>query len=143
LKWDYTQQVDVTNLWAQAVALYKQGFSWELNEEEKALQATVNAQYEMDSVLANYFFERFKVDPSSESFVTVADILDKLFLAGLRGNQQANMNDLARLMKKLNVEKFRARVGSKRPVAYKGIIQLDQETGEPKYQPNLQEEIPF
>jgi hypothetical protein len=139
LKWDYTQQVDVTNLWAQAVALYKEGYSWELNKEEKALQNAVNAQYEMDSALGVYFFEHFQIDPASDSYITVADILDRLYMAGLRGNQQSLMNELARLMKKLGVDKIRPRVGDKRPVAYRGIVKLDPETGEPI---PIQKELP-
>jgi hypothetical protein len=132
LNWNYLTEVDSSNLWAQAVALYKKGYPWQLKPEEARLQREINARYEMDSIVATKFFEYFTVEPESEEFTTVDDIIGTLESAGLKGHQQANLNELARLMKKMGATRFRARVGKKRPTAYKGVRHWeDKDNNEP------------
>lgn len=125
INWDYTK-LDINKLWAQAVGLYRRGEPWQLTADETALQNSINAQYEMTSVLSTYFFELYRVDPTnSEAYELTYDILKALEDAGLKGSQQANLNELARLLKKLGAESFRARVSGKRPSAFRGVIKLN------------------
>jgi hypothetical protein len=127
INWDYTK-LDVTQLWAQAVGLYRRGEPWVLTADETSLQNSINAQYEMTSVLSTYFFELYRVDPSNtEAYQLTYDILKALEDAGLKGSQQANLNELGRLLKKLGAEPFRAKVGNKRPSAYRGVMRLEPE----------------
>jgi predicted P-loop ATPase len=125
IDWNYTK-LDVSRLWAQAVALYRQGEPWVLTPDETALQKSINAQYEMTSVLSTYFFEFYRVDPSNkEAYELTYEILQTLETAGLKGSQQANLNELSRLLKKLGAESFRARVDGKRPSAYRCVVRLE------------------
>ena len=129
INWDYDKELDIKQLWAQAYALYKSGEPWQLTKDECVQRDFINAQYEMQSVFGILFFEYFQVKPQSEDFETVADILSTLELYGLKGSQQANLNELSRLMKKLGCEKFRPRIGDVRPTAYKGVRKLDKKEG--------------
>jgi hypothetical protein len=118
----YSTELDIKNLWAQAVELYRVGTPWRLSAEEANKQRAINIEYEMLSAVATKFFEIYAIDPNSETIVTLDDIVSGLELAGLRSSQQATIQEVARLMKKLGIEKFRARVGLRRPTAYRGIV---------------------
>ena len=45
IDWGYST-IDKMQLWAQAVALFRSGFSWELSADERAYQAQANAHHE-------------------------------------------------------------------------------------------------
>ena len=124
IRWDYAEYVDINNLWAQAVALYRRGEPWALTPEEELQQNVINERYQMDSPISLYFSEHYTVDPESDKYETVADIIQTLEFAGLKGNQRANMHELSRLMKKLGAETYRPKINGKRPRAYKGVINL-------------------
>lgn len=125
IDWGYAK-LDITKLWAQAVALYRQGEAWQLTREETELQNSINAQYEMTSVLSTYFFEFYRVDPTNkEAFELTYEMLQTLETAGLKGSQQANLNELGRLLRKLGAEPFRAKVGGKRPSAFRGVMKIE------------------
>lgn len=117
----YRQEFDPANLWRQAVALYKAGESGQLTPEEKAKQKEINQAYEMESVLSSFFFDSYQVDPGSNRFTPVTEILQTLELAGLRGSQDANAKELARLMKRLNLPPVRSSTGT-RARGYRGIV---------------------
>ncbi len=127
IRWDYADYVDINDLWAQAVALYKKGEQWGLTPEEKSRQKLINEKYQMDSPVAMFFAEHYTIDPNSDKYETVADIMDVLFVAGLKGNQRANMHELSRLMKRMGAETYRPKINGKRPRAYKGVISLKDE----------------
>lgn len=121
------EELDINKLWAQAVGLYRRGERWQLSKKERAIRDSINAQYEMTSILSTYFFEYYRVDPSNKDASELTyDILNTLELAGLKGSQQANMNELSRLLRRLGAEQFRARVGGKRPTAYRGVLPLEE-----------------
>lgn len=125
INWDYSQALDINQLWAQAFALYKMGESWELNPEERQLQQLINAQYEMQSIFSVLFFEHYEVVPHSQAYEKAADILSTLETYGLKGNQQANLNELSRLMKQLGCKKSRPRTEPGRPISYRGVQKID------------------
>ena len=125
INWDYSQALDIKQLWAQATALYKTGEPWELTPEERQQRDFINSQYQMQSVFAILFFEHYQVTHQSEVYETAANILSTLEFYGLRGSQQANLNELSRLMKQLGCKKSRPRVGDARPIAYIGVQKID------------------
>lgn len=118
----YSEHAQAENLWAQAVALYKQGTPWRLQPAEVKLQREVNARYEMDSVLSILFFEHFEIGDQQDKWKTANEIIQVLEDNGLKGNQQANFNELGRLMKRFGVESFRPKTAVGRPRAYRGIV---------------------
>lgn len=120
IDFDYTQ-LDPALLWAQAVAMYKAGEPWALTREERQKQAEINTNYEIDSVVSLLLFEHFEITEDPNAYTTAADILSELELAGLKGNQQANANEIGRIMKRLGVQDFRPLVNGRRPRAYRGV----------------------
>lgn len=122
------QRLNPVNLWAQAIALYRQGERWELTPEEKARQREINSQYEVESPLTTFFFENYYVDPASPRFETVVSILNTLETAGLKGSQDMNAKELARLMKRLGAVPARdPRRGSGRSRGYRGVVAIENE----------------
>lgn len=131
INWSYRQEVDINQVWAQAVNLYKSGEPWKLTPQEKEQQNQVNSGYEMESFVHVLFNEYWKVDPQSSEWQTLNKMMEKMEQNGLKGSQQTNMNELVRILKKGGAKRFRARVsdvnGSYRPVAYKGVVALKEE----------------
>lgn len=130
INWRYMHDVNVENLWAQAVALYRKGEPWRLTKEEQKLQREINARYEMDSVLGLMFFDHYQIVDDPERFTTATEIIKTLELSGLKGNQQAAYNELGRLMKRLGADSFRPLVNGSRPRAYRGVVPV--KDAEPK-----------
>lgn len=124
----YSKEMRAEQLWAQAMALYKKGEQWRLTAEEERQQKENNLIYQMESVISIYFNKHYKFDPDSKHYETIADIIDTLRESGMRSNDRAIMNELARLMNQVGAKRIRPRVGSSRPVAYQGIqlLTIDQ-----------------
>lgn len=132
---NYTQDIEVKNLWAQAVACYRKKFTWKLKPQEVALQQQINARYELTSVLGDMFFEHFAIVNDTNKRTGSTEILKTLEEAGLKGSQEINMRELARLMKKLNCDTCHISEGGKRLRGYKRVVPADQV--------KEQEQIPF
>lgn len=81
---DYKDKIDVNQLWAQLVHLYKNGESPELLPEEKeALQATYT-EHEVENPLQTYLQMYFTIDPSNENLECfTADIITRLQAFGV------------------------------------------------------------
>lgn len=124
INWEYAANMRPEQLWAQAMALYKKGESWNLTQDEKQRQKETNLTYQMESVISIYFYKHYKFDEESTRYETVADLIATLRESGLRANDRVLMNDLSRLMNQLGAKKVRPRIGDVRPVAYEGIIPL-------------------
>ena len=113
IRHDYITELDTEQLWAQAIHLYRAGEPHELTPTEAKKRDIINARYEMDSIVAEYFVEQFEVTGDENDFTTTKEIIKALTDVGLKGNQRANMNELARLMKKWEVKAGRASTGNR------------------------------
>ena len=69
IDWSYAKNVDVNQVWAQAVALYKAGEPWELTPEEKGLSNAINRLYEVDNPITQYLLRHFEMDSSQKAWV--------------------------------------------------------------------------
>jgi predicted P-loop ATPase len=117
------QKCNRDQLWAQVMHLYRSGEPWRLTAEEEAAQKLINAEYETESYLEGLLWKVFIADPTAPIMPSV-EIMKHLEDAGLKGSQQLNLKELARVMTKAGIEKGRGRardVGEKRPSGYKGI----------------------
>jgi hypothetical protein len=125
--WAYLKEANVEQMWAQAVSFYKSGKPWNLQPDEITMQREINARYEMESIVFTKFYEYFYVDPTSDEYVTVDEIISTMELGGLRNNQNNTQNELARIMKKAGAERIRPRVAgvAGRPTAYKGVTRWE------------------
>jgi hypothetical protein len=125
INWFYEQECHIDQIWAEAVALYKQGETSKLTEaEEQQLQNDILPQHEtinlMDDLIALCFDH---VTPEEEAkdhiyFLNAVDILLTIERQGyVRRNNAADFRELARGMKKAGFEKYRTGVER----GYRGI----------------------
>lgn len=120
--WDYETTVDVNQLWAELYQAYKDGEAWELTRHEQEIQSEINNTHLTASPLEDLLLEWFEVDPSQdERFMSTMDILEKLELCGLKGEQFRNKMELGTVLTKLGLKQTQRRVNNKRQRGYVGI----------------------
>lgn len=122
INWSYEKEMDASQLWAQAVHLYRTGMGWQLTPEESTGQEKIQANYESTTPLEDMFFELFTIDSNASQYMTSIEIIKRLEDNGLKGNQNQNFKDLKTLLQRLKVPKGRPRVGDSRVWSYRGII---------------------
>jgi predicted P-loop ATPase len=119
INWDYTQNVDVDQVWAEAYQLYDIGEPWRLRQDERDLQRQLNKEFEVTTPLEEMFLKFYTIDRTSNHWTPAIDIVLELEDRGLKGNQHRTSIELGALMSKLGVEKGRPRPG--RQTSYKGV----------------------
>ncbi|MCA9875473.1 MAG: bifunctional DNA primase/polymerase [Anaerolineales bacterium] len=124
----YLTTVDVNRLWAQAYALYLNGFSYKLTEEEEAIQSEINKLYQKEAVIETYFYQALEIVdiPGPLDWLNLTEALEALHLAGLqRTNQQENADNLRRILNSHGFTNHNARLRlpytARRPKGYQGL----------------------
>lgn len=75
IDFSYTD-LDINQLWAEAVALYRNGESYRLTPDELALQTRINSQFEVADPMEDVINEHYIADP--KGFVLASELLDKV-----------------------------------------------------------------
>tara|TARA_R110002072_G_scaffold238939_1_gene396652 strand:+ start:48103 stop:50307 length:2205 start_codon:yes stop_codon:yes gene_type:complete len=79
IDWEYSKKVNMDQVWAQAFALYHQGFYYQLTREEREIREEVNRSHEVRSnesdLITKYFTVIKKTDKYAE-FMSLVDIED-------------------------------------------------------------------
>lgn len=128
---NYSKEVDINQVWGQAVALFKSGEAWILEGDEYNLAEQINTSYEVENPLIQYLFKYFDIDPKQTEWVMPAtDILDIL-----RSNNVGPKDihwlsqQVSSALNKLNVDKNRRRIEGSNPVTVRiGIKQKNGNT---------------
>jgi predicted P-loop ATPase len=70
-------QINPSQLWAQAVHLYRQGYDWQLSKQDRKLQADINKEYTIENPMAAEVLAYFEVNPNitDDDFVSTRDIM--------------------------------------------------------------------
>lgn len=74
-------KVNINNVWAQAMSLYKAGFDFNLTAEEKEERDTLNKEYELSSMEKDLIISLYEVAPEPGlpyTFVTKTDVYMKI-----------------------------------------------------------------
>ena len=121
IDWDYSRQVDVNAVWAEALALYRAGENWRLASDEKRLAAEVNRTYEIREPIEDMIVKYFDLTRNQADFTTTADIADRLQALGYRSTSKDLLMQAGKAMQAMGFEKSREDVGGKRQWGYKGI----------------------
>jgi predicted P-loop ATPase len=120
IDWGYKEAVDVNKMWAQAYHLYKTGFNYNLNEEEKKIRDTTNRDYELPYPERDYllqFCKRAARKEDGAQFMSVIQIRD--YLQELSENKkELNLFNLGKALKELGYVKDRQFIGNKRVTGY-------------------------
>lgn len=106
--------IDVNQLWAQAVHLYRNNEPWKLVGEERATQNTINKRYEVETVLSDWLDKFFVFDPDADEMFSLADILSAMD-AEYRpsGSERSQAMELARVLTSKGAKKVETRTGKR------------------------------
>lgn len=118
----YTSEMDINQVWAQAMHHYKSGMSHHLAPEEQQRSNEINDSYLVTNPVSEFFWEKFGINHDSQNVMTSIQIIRELEGAGLKGNQTQLLKDLAELMKLHNVTKVRTRSNAGQISGYRGIF---------------------
>lgn len=120
LDWDYTK-LDPNQLWAEAVAAYRNGEPWRLEEAEKDVQRVTNKRYEMDDPIEEAILKYCTIthDPADD---TLGADLFELVQARRRGmTARALQMAIATATKQLGIESERRYIGGVQQRCYVGL----------------------
>ena len=106
--------LDVNQLWAQAVHLYRDNEPWKLVGEERGAQRDVNKRYEVETVLSDWLDKFFVFDPEADDKLSLADILSAMD-AEYRpsGSERSQAMELARVLTSKGAKKIETRIGKR------------------------------
>jgi len=80
---NYSKEIDIHKVWAQAYHLYKSGFNYGLTKEEKEQRDALNQEYEVsypEKDMLNAHFVACDKNDREGRFMSIADIMDSLHL---------------------------------------------------------------
>lgn len=122
IDWAYTR-LDVNQLWAQAVAMYRAGEPWRLTAHESKEQAARNQAYDVETALDGWMTKWFDMSAGSREYMTSADIIDHLRRNEIRlgGTERAQAMELSRVLARHGVEKVRTSTWR----GYRGVAPRD------------------
>jgi putative DNA primase/helicase len=114
ISWNYTA-LDINQIWAQAVALYKSGERWMLAGVETQAQRSANERYEVDTVLDDWIERSFVFEPEATSHISLADILIALAVDDVRlsGSERMQAAELARTLVRHGAKRIHTRAGKR------------------------------
>lgn len=86
IDWSYAQEVSVSQVWAQAVALFENGEDWNLSDSEAQQATEVNNKYEVDNTVGQYISRLFDIDTNETDWIMptteIIDFLQKKVAVG-------------------------------------------------------------
>jgi predicted P-loop ATPase len=124
LDWSYAG-LDVDQLWAQIVTLYRDDEKWDLTADEAAQRDDTNTEYDAPSPVVEMFLEYYQVEPGlMDEMTATMDILLTLETAGLSGNQRANMMKLTTWLKRQGLDQAQVMEEGQRRRGFYGIKQV-------------------
>lgn len=100
IDWGYIE-LDIHQIWAEAMSAYVGGEAWQLDSDELAHQERINENYEIDDPLIDLIMERFEVTLDENDWITTNELMEVLDLKPTR----ANAMFLGAACKKIGLEK--------------------------------------
>jgi predicted P-loop ATPase len=109
------QELDVNQVWAQAVVAYRAGEAWQLRGEEAAIQAEHNESYEVETVLTDWLDRSFDFNPEYDTPYSLADIIAAMESDGFKmsGSERGQAMELARVLKRKHCQVNHTKAGNR------------------------------
>jgi predicted P-loop ATPase len=124
IDWKYSRDIDVNQIWAQAVALFKHGETFELDPETEKKIIAVNAQYEIDDPMAYDLFSAFNcVKEEKDKYTATAQIIYRLRTDGklVGGNDNLIAQRISNILTRLGFEKDMIKVNRQPVRVWRGV----------------------
>jgi len=124
IDWGYEKFVDVNQVWAQAVELYRAGERSTLEPADQARVNEVNAEYEIDDPLAFSIFKNFNVNPAEKDrYTPSAAIIKTLRTSGdlVGGTDNSAAQHISAILAKLGCDLVRVRENGQQVRAWRGV----------------------
>jgi predicted P-loop ATPase len=124
INWAYEKEVNINQIWAQAVTLLKQGETPNLSEDEQSVVDEINSRYEQDDPLLYSISKIYDINPEDkDSFLPAAEILQTLkdYGAVSGGYDKANQSRIAGILTKLGCEASRKYVNGVQMRVWHGV----------------------
>lgn len=116
---DYQKDIDIDQVWAQAFQMYRDGESWRLMDEEKAVQQSINEGNMKDDPVADWIIKYFNINPSNHIWRTTSqDITAVLQEKGMKEQSRALQMMVSQSLKAMGLQQD----SNARPRQWKGII---------------------
>jgi hypothetical protein len=121
IDWSYGDRIDVNQVWAQAVALFRTGESPSLTEEERKMQSAINATFESVDPVEDVLMMQFEIDPSQTTWFTPSAEILRIIDETLKGTSVVHAHAIAAILKKRGLAAARKREDGQQPRGYRGI----------------------
>lgn len=109
--WDYSKDIDSNDIWAEALAAYKDGEDWKLTPDEMKKSNEINIEYDVPDPIEGLLKKFFDLDPIRDDWwIPTSDIVEVLkdsLKGNLRGSDKSIQMDLGKTMTKLGHESKR------------------------------------
>lgn len=118
----YSRAVDVNQLWAQAVAMYRKGESWHLSKSMTTKQTELNRRYESETDILDWMLRHYEITNNPDDFEAIPDMTAKLQEIGYRGGSTwAISREIVKALKREQLTQTQRRIGEGRPKGFVGI----------------------
>jgi putative DNA primase/helicase len=109
------QKIDRDQVWAQAMAAYRDGETARLTNEESAIQRQVNESYQVETLLTDWLARAFDFDPTADTPYSLAEIVSAMEADGVRlsGSEKSQTMELSRVLIQLRARKEHTRNGNR------------------------------
>jgi hypothetical protein len=127
IDWKYSD-MDIDQIWAQAVALLHKGRSSELSKATEDKMLEINSGYETDDPIAFPISSLYDIDPSKrDRYTTASEIMEALRQHGKisGGNDQQVLNGIGSVLTRWGCEHDRIREGKKKYRIWRGVFLKD------------------
>ncbi|MDQ3004163.1 MAG: bifunctional DNA primase/polymerase [Chloroflexota bacterium] len=124
IDWSYDSNIDINQIWAQAVALFRAGETPQLDKETEARMREINSQYEVDDPIAPAIFKWFNIEPgNADKTITVNEMIKELRSTGdvVGEGDRAVAMRIANVLHQCGCEKVTTRINGKQVRAWQGV----------------------
>lgn len=120
IDWDYSQDVDRDQLWAQALDIYRSGGQWQLSKQDRQSRDDTNAQYMVDDPVEAYLHDQYEFTGDANDTVSLPQILSGLSTYKVNPTKATTMT-VASILKSWGATKERPRIDGVKTVTYRGV----------------------